>query len=41
MVLGLVKGVGDRFDTDVEIAQTQSRDDGAKHDKFIIKYKER
>ncbi len=41
MVFGLVKGLGDRFDTDVEVAQTQSRDEGAEHDEFIIKYKER
>ena len=41
MILGLVKGLGDRFDTDIEIAQTQSRDDGAEHDEFTIKYKER
>jgi len=41
MILGLVKGLGDRFDTDVEIAQTQSKDDGAEHDEFTIKYKER
>ena len=40
-VFGLVKGLGDRFDTDVEVAQTQSRDEGAEHDEFIIKYKER
>jgi Haem-NO-binding len=38
MVLGLVKGLGDRFDTEVEVAQTQSRDDGADHDEFLIKY---
>jgi hypothetical protein len=41
MILGLVKGLGDRFDTDIEIAQTQSRDDGAEHDEFTIKYQER
>ena len=41
MVLGLVKGLGDRFDTDVEISQTLSRDDGAEHDEFTVKYKER
>jgi hypothetical protein len=40
MVLGLIKGVGDRFDTDVEISQTQSRENGAEHDEFMIRYKE-
>jgi Haem-NO-binding len=39
MVFGLVKGLGSRFDTEVEIMQTQSKDDGADHDEFLIKYK--
>ncbi|MBE9048925.1 heme NO-binding domain-containing protein [Nostocales cyanobacterium LEGE 11386] len=39
MVLGLVKGLGTRFDTEVEITHTQSRDDGAEHDEFLVKYK--
>lgn len=39
MVVGLVKGLGKRFDTEVEVAQTQSREDGAEHDEFSIKYK--
>jgi Haem-NO-binding len=39
MVLGLVKGLGDRFDTEVDVSQTKSREDGADHDEFLIKYK--
>ncbi len=40
MVLGLVKGLGNRFDTEVDIAQTQRREDNASHDEFLIKYKQ-
>ncbi|PLZ28738.1 heme NO-binding domain-containing protein [Fischerella thermalis] len=39
MVIGLVKGLGKRFDTEVDITQTQSRDEGADHDEFLVKYK--
>ncbi len=39
MVVGLVKGLGNRFDTEVEVTQTQSKNDGADHDEFLIKYK--
>jgi hypothetical protein len=39
MVFGLVKGLGTRFDTEVDISQTQSREEGADHDEFLIKYK--
>jgi hypothetical protein len=39
MIVGLVKGLGTRFDTEVDITQTQSRDDGAEHDEFLVKYK--
>ena len=39
MVLGLVKGLGTRFDTEVEIMQTQSKSDGAEHDEFLVKHK--
>ncbi|MEH2458217.1 heme NO-binding domain-containing protein [Nostoc sp.] len=39
MILGLVKGLGNRFDTEVDITQTQSRDDGAEHDEFLVIYK--
>jgi hypothetical protein len=40
MVVGLVKGLGSRFDTEVEVTQTQSKDDGAAHDEFLIHYKQ-
>lgn len=41
MVNGLVKGLGERFDTDVEIVQTQSREDGHDCDEFSVKYSHR
>ncbi|CAA9418332.1 Soluble guanylyl cyclase beta 1 subunit [uncultured Leptolyngbya sp.] len=40
MVVGLVKGLGTRFDTAVEVTQTQSREAGADHDEFSIKYQQ-
>jgi Haem-NO-binding len=40
MVVGLVKGLGKRFDTEVEVTQTQSREDGADRDEFSIEYKQ-
>ncbi|MBC6435323.1 heme NO-binding protein [Nostoc sp. HG1] len=40
MVVGLIKGLGDRFDTEVEVVQTESREAGADHDVFSIHYKE-
>lgn len=39
MVVGLVKGLGARFNTDVEVTQLQSKADGAEHDEFSIRYK--
>ncbi len=39
MIVGLVKGLGTRFETEVDITQTQNRDDGAEHDEFLVKYK--
>lgn len=39
MILGLVQGLGVRFETEVDITQTQSREDGAEHDEFLVKYK--
>jgi Haem-NO-binding len=39
MVVGLVQGLGKRFDTDVEVAQIQDREKGDDHDEFSIKYK--
>jgi len=39
MIVGLVKGLGTRFDTEVHVTQTQSRDEGAEHDEFLVIYK--
>ncbi len=39
MVLGLVKGLGHRFETEVEVKQTLHRAEGAEHDEFSVKYK--
>ncbi len=36
MVVGLVRGLGRRFGTEVTITQLQSRADGADHDEFLI-----
>ncbi|NEQ33480.1 MAG: heme NO-binding protein [Leptolyngbya sp. SIO4C5] len=38
MVVGLVKGLGHRFETEVDIEQTQHRGDSSDHDEFLIKY---
>jgi predicted hydrocarbon binding protein len=40
MIVGLVKGLGDRFETEVEVTQTQSKAEGADHDEFIIQYQQ-
>lgn len=39
MVVGLVKGLGTKFNTEVNITQTQSKQDGADCDTFLIEYK--
>lgn len=39
MVVGLVRGLGNRFDTDVEVTQTQHREQGADCDEFLIQHK--
>jgi hypothetical protein len=39
MVVGLVKGLGSRFDTEVAVTQTQSKAEGADHDEFLVQYK--
>lgn len=39
MVIGLVKGLGTRFNTEVDVTQTQSRNEGADSDRFLIEYK--
>ena len=38
MVVGLLKGVGKRFNTEVDVTQTQSREQGATHDEFSINF---
>lgn len=38
MVIGLVEGLGDRFDTPVEVEQLASRGEGAAHDVFEVRY---
>jgi hypothetical protein len=39
MVLGLVKGLGTKFNTQVKVTQTQSRQEGDENDTFLIQYK--
>lgn len=39
MVVGLLKGVGKRFKTEVDVTQTRSREQGAPHDEFSINFK--
>lgn len=39
MVVGLLKGLGTRFNTEVNVVQTQNREEGAEHDAFLIEYK--
>lgn len=41
MVVGLVHGLGDRFDTDVDISLEQEKLKGCDHDVFDVKYNER
>jgi len=38
MVIGLVKGLGTMFATEVTISQTCSREEGAPHDEFLVRY---
>jgi hypothetical protein len=39
MVLGLVKGLGSRFDTEVDVVHLKQREQGEGHDEFVVKYK--
>lgn len=39
MIIGLVKGLGTRFNTEVDVTQTHSRDEDDDHDEFLVKYK--
>ena len=38
MVIGLVQGLGERFEASVEISQTTDRNQGDEHDTFLIHY---
>mgnify|MGYP002777753412 CR=1 FL=1 len=38
MVIGLLHGLGKRFHTQVQVSQTQFREQGADHDVFAIQY---
>ena len=38
LVIGLVEGLGDRFDTPVEVEQLVCRSEGADHDVFSVRY---
>lgn len=39
MVSGLLKGLGAKFETEVDVTQTSSREQGNAHDEFSVKYK--
>lgn len=38
MILGLMKGLGDRFQTQVDITHTGGADTGLDHDRFLVRY---
>jgi hypothetical protein len=38
MVIGLIKGLGNKFNTRVEVSQVSYKDKGADHDEFLIHY---
>lgn len=38
MVLGLMEGLGERFNTTVKIERTAGREDGLDHDQFYVEY---
>ncbi len=38
MVLGLIRGLGKRFDTEVEISHLAGKEDGLDHDQFKVRY---
>lgn len=40
MVMGLVEGLGERFDTPVQVQQLADRNDGADHDVFEVRYEQ-
>lgn len=41
MVVGLLRGLGRRFDTDVDVRRVARREDGAPHDEFLVEYRTR
>lgn len=41
MVVGLLKGLGKRFDTTVDISLEASKDQGHTHDEFLIRFEKR
>ena len=38
MVIGLLSGLGQMFNTEIDVRQTMSRDQGADHDVFSVKF---
>jgi hypothetical protein len=38
MVVGLLKGLGAMFETDIDVAHVRTRDDGNDHDEFLVKF---
>jgi hypothetical protein len=38
MVIGLVRGLGKRFQTEVTIEKTAGREDGLDHDRFLVRW---
>ena len=38
MVLGLIQGLGARFDTKIEIEHLRGKEDGLDHDEFMVNY---
>ena len=39
MILGLIEGLGKRFDTEVEISHLRGAGEGLDHDEFMVKYR--
>ncbi len=39
MIIGLVKGLGKRFNTEVDVIQIQNRNKNSDYDEFLVKYK--
>ncbi len=41
MIIGLIEGLGKRFNTEVEITRLRGREDGIDHDEFRVRYQPR